>query len=493
MVQVREFRFSGSTVFTQEELQAVVAPFQELPLSLADLEEIRFRLTRFYVDQGYINSGALPAMVQTQEGVVTFNLVEGTLNDVLVHGAGRLRPSYLRDRLLRPAGTPMSTDQLQDAFQLLLQDPLFERLNGVLRPGARPGESIIDLEVTRAKPYALTFTADNHLSPSVGENRGVLAGSLMNLTGLGDQLGLTAGKSVGHTSLGGSFNLPVTSRNTSLHLQGDHKTSEVQEEPLDELGIESESQSFAVGVTHPLIQHANQTLLIGLSFSRHRVENFLLDMPFSFTSGEELGSSTSSAYRFMQEFTLRGSASVFAFRSTLSLGTGAFNATIHDDDRPDSHFFSWLAQAQYARKLPKKWGQILLRGDLQQATDSLLPQERFAVGGASTVRGFRENFLVLDEGVVCGLEYRYPLMGSSRNSFPGLLEIAPFFDLGTAWNLGTPSAPLLRSLGVSLLWNVDRRYSLELTFAQPLKDVEGEQETSLQGQGIHFSFTWHLF
>lgn len=493
VVRVREFRFVGSTVFTEAELQAVAAPFRDKAISLADLEEIRYRLTRGYVDLGYINSGALPALVRTDTGIATFTLVEGTVSEVRVQGTGRLRPSYVRDRLLHAAGPPMSTTALQEAFQLLLQDPLFERLNGVLRPGARPGESILDLEVTPAKPYALSFTADNHLSPSVGENRGVLASSLLDLTGFGDRLDLSAGQSAGNTSLAARVSLPVTSWDTTLYCQGDHKRSEVQEAPLDELDIQSKSESFEVGVTHPVLQRPAQNLLLGLSFSRHRVENFLWDTPFSFTAGEEMGRSISSAYRFMQEYTQRGSEEVLAVRSTFSLGTGAADATIHDDERPDSHFFSWLLQAQYARKLPKQWGQVVLRGDLQQTTDPLLPQERFAAGGSTSVRGYRENFLVLDEGVVCGLEYRYPLLGSSRDSFPGTLELAPFFDLGTAWNLNGQEAPMLRSLGVKLLWSVDRRFSLEVAFDEPLKEVAAEQETSLQGQGIHCSFTWHLF
>jgi hemolysin activation/secretion protein len=49
------------------------------------------------------------------------------------------------------------------------------------------------------------------------------------------------------------------------------------------------------------------------------------------------------------------------------------------------------------RRFDTRGDQYVLRNDLQLAKDPLLPLEQFTVGGASTVRGYRENQLVKDK------------------------------------------------------------------------------------------------
>ena len=69
---------------------------------------------------------------------------------------------------------------------------------------------------------------------------------------------------------------------------------------------------------------------------------------------------------------------------------------------------------------------LLARIAEQLTPDSLLPIEQFDVGGVDTVRGYRQNQLVTDNGVLSTLELHVPV---ARN--PGVLELRPFFDIGT--------------------------------------------------------------
>ena len=74
----------------------------------------------------------------------------------------------------------------------------------------------------------------------------------------------------------------------------------------------------------------------------------------------------------------------------------------------------------------------------QISADPLLSIERFAIGGRDTVRGYRENQLVRDSGVVASAELRIPLWRDSLRR--PLLELVPFMDYGTGWNDG-PEPP----------------------------------------------------
>jgi len=77
------------------------------------------------------------------------------------------------------------------------------------------------------------------------------------------------------------------------------------------------------------------------------------------------------------------------------------------------------------------WGlQALTRLDVQLASAPLLPLEQIAVGGRYSVRGYRENQLVRDNGVIGSVEARVPVV---RNvSWADVVELASFMDAGTA-------------------------------------------------------------
>jgi hemolysin activation/secretion protein len=85
-VFVREFRIHGSTVFSAAELAQVTAPYVHRVLATEDVEEVRQALTRLYVDRGYINSGAIIPDQTVTDGVITVQVIEGELTEVLVTG-----------------------------------------------------------------------------------------------------------------------------------------------------------------------------------------------------------------------------------------------------------------------------------------------------------------------------------------------------------------------------------------------------------------------
>src|SRR5437879_4727052 len=58
-VFVRQIRVTGSTVFSEQELAAVTAPYVNRSVTSEDLEALWLALTRLYINKGYINSGAI--------------------------------------------------------------------------------------------------------------------------------------------------------------------------------------------------------------------------------------------------------------------------------------------------------------------------------------------------------------------------------------------------------------------------------------------------
>ena len=126
-------------------------------------------------------------------------------------------------------------------------------------------------------------------------------------------------------------------------------------------------------------------------------------------------------------------------------------ATVNRGEIPDSQYIAWLGQVQYVRRLNADDWQLVLRGTVQLSNDPLLPLEQFSVGGIDTVRGYRENELVRDNGWATSAEVRIPLWRKADRS---ILDVAPFVDAGYGWNdLGGASSELISSAGVGLIFN----------------------------------------
>jgi len=171
-------------------------------------------------------------------------------------------------------------------------------------------------------------------------------------------------------------------------------------------------------------------LALGLALDLRRNSTFILnDIPFSFSEGPKNGRSNVTVVRFFQDWVERGASRVLAARSEFSLGIDAFDATTNNIGT-DGRFFSWLGQFQWVQQLTPKT-LLLARLTAQLTGDSLLSLEKFSVGGLDTVRGYRQNQLVTDNGVVGSFELRFPPISNYK-----AFQLAPFFDIGTALKMG---------------------------------------------------------
>lgn len=487
--------FEGNTLFPDTELDGVAAPFINRPVSMADLEELRYRLTKFYVDRGYPNSGALIKPGQkVDNGVVAYRIIEGRLKAVRVAGHEGLRPQYIRDRIWPDPDLPFNTPLLEERFRMLLQDPLIRRMNGKILPGTKPGEAVLDLDITREKPYDLQLLFNNHAPAGLGGEQGVLDGTLRNLTGFGDALALSLGHTGGTDEAAADFSIPLNSRDTRLTIGYTRGNNRVVEAPFDAIDVESEVEGGEVSLTHPIFRSLSRRFDIGLSLDVRESRSSLLGMPFSFSKGAVDGKSRVSALRLVNSFRHRQKAQALVLQSTLSLGLDAFGSTIHSG--PDSEYLSWLGQFQYARRIGERLGQVILSGSSQFASDSLLSLEQYALGGAATVRGYRENQVVRDNGYSLSLEWRIPIWeGAARKGGTMRLQAAPFVDFARGWNKGAPGrgdeGRTLSSAGIGLLWQ-GPWVNAEIFWGHGFESVPSGTDYDLQDDGIHFSISVDL-
>lgn len=491
---VRAIRITGNTVFSDEELGRIAAPYIGREVSDEDLAALRQALTLKYVHAGFINSGAVLPDQKVIDGVIEYRIVEGALSEISVTGNQRLRDNYVRDRLALGAGPPLNVVALQDQLQVMLQGPFIQRINAELLPGDQPGEARLAAKIVEGARGNFTVKLDNDLSPALGDARAVVFGQLYSPTGSGDILTGQIEHAKGYSKLFADYGIPLNSRDTTLNVFAEWERAKVIEEPLNALDIQSRARTLGFRLNHPVFRTSQQQfrLAAGIDLRQSRTE--LLGEGFSFSPGVEPdGLSKVSVLRFIQDYVRRDRSQVIALRSTFSQGIGAFDSTNMGDTVPNGKFTAWLGQFQFVRRLGNSDSQLLFRFDGQLSSQPLLPLEQFAVGGVRTVRGYRTNQLVRDQGYASSLELRVPVLRHEAGT--PLLQLAPFVDIGGAWYKGrdTPLPQRLRSAGIGLHFDPDRRIHAELYWAHGFDDkyiVNPSQ--SLQDKGWHLAVRFSL-
>ena len=493
-VFVRKITVSGSTVFSPEELAEVTAPYENRELTNEDLEALRRALTIYYINNGYVNSGAFIPDQSVVDGVIRLQIIEGELTHIEIEGNKWFGDAFLEDRLKLGAGPPVNIKPLQHRLQLLQQDERIKRVHAELRPGVTPGEGVLIVSVEEQVPFKIWLGFNNYQSPSVGAERGLLTLAHQNVTGHGDILSFTYGRSEGlKPQIDVWYSFPVTAQDTTLTLRYRKNDFYVVKRPFQDLDIESDSDIYALTLRHPFYRTLNQEFAMGLTGEHLRNKTFLLGEPFSFSLGAEAGESVVTALRFSQDWTYRTQNQVMAARSRFSLGIDALDATDRRSGIPDGQFFAWLGQFQLARELGSRGIQLLFRADVQLSDDPLLSLEQIGVGGRYSVRGYRENLLVRDQAIIASLESRLPLLRNKR--WAEYLQLVPFIDYGRARNrdLPTPSPKSISSIGMGLRWGaalmrspVEIRIQSEIYWGYALRDVDITGEYDPQDDGIHF-------
>jgi hemolysin activation/secretion protein len=501
-ITVERFEFVGNTAFTQEQLAEVTKPFTNRPISFSELLQARSAVTKIYVDNGYVTSGAFIPPQAIEDGVVTIEIVEGDIEAINVEVTGRLQPGYVRDRIALATEKPLNVNRLLEALQLLQLNPVIGTISAELSAGTRPGTSILDVNVEAANTFSAQALLDNGRVPEVGSFRRGVEFAEASLFEWGDTIRGAYRNTDGSDDFDFDYTLPVNARNGAIKLGYRSVSSDIiSPEIFEVLDIESEYERFAVSFRQPIIETPTQELALGVAFDHQdsqTVIGLLDDQPLVTSGTNNEGETRVSSLRFFQEWTQRSEREVFAARSEFSFGldwfdsTNSFDADINPQ-APETRYFAWRGQAQWVRLLAPDT-LFVARTDLQLSDTHLVSLEQFALGGLGSVEGYRQNQVLTDNGIFAGVEVRLPVINSEQIE-GALVQIIPFVNFGTGWNnggLSNPDPQTLVSVGLGLQWQQSDFFSARIDWGIPLVDVDNDGNT-WQEDGIHFSVIFKPF
>ena len=505
------YNHTNPGMYSDEELLALDPQLSEKitqgeAITLADVCNLVELITTHYVTDGYYTSRAfIPQQRIDQKQTITISILEGILyeSDIKILGLNRLPESYIRDRIALGIheNQLFRYQNIEDQLQLLQGDPLIRSISAAVgyrdADNPRPPRMELIITVEEQRPISGSIEINNYGSESVGSERFTTELTYNNISGVGDALtgSWTQGWEGGMGIYRMAYRAPLNPQGGTLRLQTTIDRTKVIQDPFADFNIQGAGESYEVSIRQPLMRTPRQEFALAMGYSFLRNQTFIQEQGLAFNRGPNAtGTSRLGVFRFSQDFVRRNNTGVLALKSQLNWGNSFLDATVNSNNDPDSEFLSWLLQAQRVQRLDSL-NVLLSRLDLQLANDGLMNPEQFLIGGAQSVRGYRQNLRSADNGVYFSLENRMQAVKDQAGR--SLLQVAPFVDLGYVWNSVnntnlSQNNRFLSGLGVGFLWSPHTDLNFRLDYGYALTDLSPDDRGSdaLQSQGIHFNVNY---
>ena len=433
---------------------------QELQGRCLGPEEIGFLLrkaTNYYIERGFVTTRVYIPPQDLNDGSFELRVVPGYIENIEFKDKNGYRsqiftafPTLIGQRL-----------NLRHAEQGLEQINRLQSSNArmSLLPGKNAGASRILIDNQDTKIWSLSLGLSNSGSKATGEASANSSLTLDNLLLLNDSLSLSGSKNVQ-----GAANPENSNRSFTLQwsLPFGYWTFSYfrsQSEYLSIIGRQLKVRYLGNSLTEDLSlersiyrSRAAKTVF-STSIRRTRSENFLEDELLRHSSGKNSSNEINLSH---SHYTSLGSLRINA----------GYRFGIHDPESKEITFSSdqtgddlnW-SKIEFGLNyslpftLAEQYFSFQSSYQQQDTKDILHPNEEFSIGGAYTVRGFKEQILSADKGFYSRNELHWYISGSAGESqaseFWGSPSLFIAYDLGlNASNTRSPSVGSLRGAAI---------------------------------------------
>lgn len=452
-----------SQVLSQAEIASVTDKYVGHEVSLQKLNTLVSELNKLYEDKGYLTCRAVLSPQTIKEGIVHINLVEGRTGQLIMDGNKSTNSRYIQNRL------HLHKDRIDNVHELNKDLLRFNSTNDVqLRIFMQAGEEAgtTDYVITAYEPRQHNFTVytDNAGSDSSGLWRAGMFYTNKSLTGNRDTLMVSGIFSEGTKSGSFAYNTPVGRSGTKLGVQYSANSVHIIDGDLEPMNVRGNSNSYGVSLTQPLIVTEHLKSDVALEYSRQSSKTDFL--------GIHWVDDTISGYTASFSMMNYGKSSVIFQKHGYRIGDWE---NIDGQNKDFGKYqFNGLYQKVYSG------GQMLTgRLDGQWSSTSYLPSaEQFYIGGAYSVRGYKESLLGGDHGVAVSLEYSVPIAKA--------VSAFTFIDYGSVYGDSAFEDHILMSTGIGVKATLAQNFYSSLTLGVPLRrELNGSEAGKTR---LHFMF-----
>lgn len=512
-VVIKEVNVTGNTKVKDKSLKKITAPYEGKQTTFTELQtDVVNKITDTYKKKGYVTSYAQLPPQTIKEGKLEVAVQEGKVTKLVFQEDAWFKDRAIKPRMLTDVGNVFQLNDLVKDIRRLNENPELT-LAATLEDGEQPGETIVILRNLEESSFPLHIGpyVDNLGRKEIGQLRAGVNVTHNNLLGFGDELFTTHAWSRDSYSNFHGYEIPVGEHGTAL---GVNQGFSVFDFEADGARFEGNSNVVNTYIRQELFRNATVVADTELGFA---VKNSKLDFN-GFPNSEDKLRVITQAFN-VEENDNYGRTFV---RSEIAGGVDMFGATIGSFEEfnreavpsrfgAGSQFTRYTISASRAQRLlGPTYG--IFRAIGQVSPDPLTSIEQFQIGGAQTVRGYREGRFIGDNGFVVSAEVHAPLrflpdswaLPQFNYRLKDNLELVGFVEGGGVFdnNVGVAGSPGVNAqagfvdanawalgAGVGLRANLNEYFSLRLDVGFPLFNAFPDT----QAARVHFGLESRVF
>ena len=466
--KLNDLRLNGVKALTNEELRGITAPYIGRDVTLGDLEGLAQAITARYKERGYFLAQAVVPVQTVRDGIVEISVIEGRLGKVEVTVApdAPLGEARVRGFLaaLQP-GEAVSAPAYERSM-LLLSDQPGVKVSSALQEGTQPGTTDLSVEVAAAPRWAFAAEADNHGTKESGRYRVGGTARWLSPFGIGDNLDMRLMVSNSNALQFGrvAYEAPIGTSGLRAGVGLARVNYELGGQFVD-LEAQGRADVLDFSLNYPLIRQRQQNLFLRLGVDMKDLTDELRGVGFTAkkrVQGFGLG------WTWERRDDLLGGG-YWASSGTLYHG----DLSIRDPEsyqadqgigghRTEGGFTKLSFQLSRLQAIVPRHSLYLSVGG-QWASKNLDASEKLALGGARAVRAYPSGELLVDQGLIGTVEWRW--------SFNDELTPFVFYDAARGKIVRHPTpfdgenTHSLRGYGIGVSWARPGNFSINATIA----------------------------
>lgn len=468
-VVVQRFEFVGNSQLTAEELQAAVARFVGVPLTIEQMFDVADAATAAYRARGFGLATVVVPAQRIDGGTVRLEVIEGLIAAVMFEGD----TGYSAKKLARfvpevAPGRVYLSDDVERAVLRLNDLPGLEA-RAVVQPGASYGTSDLLFKVVE-DPSAFTLSVDDHGRDAIGRERLVFDAVFNNVSGDGDELrlGLVHAEAGLLEYANVTYGMPLNFEGDRVAFTVNYADYAVDDPAFALLGVTGDNLNARIDLTLPLARSRYDNLVLLGGFAYAATETQLATLG-TFASTDlvwgEVGLFWNRVFEDLSSLTLT---------TTLASNLRSQEPLPTDPDGIDSAAMKARLSfdATHSWQFRPGWA-LLSRLDGVYSPEPLPDIQRFSVGGPYTVRGYESSEARGDYGyhLAFALQKGFRAFGASHG-------LSVFVEGATVWThdyaIGAVPVPAtdlsLYDAGIALDLNPQGRWGATLQYAVPIDD-----------------------
>jgi hemolysin activation/secretion protein len=398
---IRRIELKGADSLSAADRKQLIGPYQGHCLGTTQLNEILKVITNHYIDKGLVTTRAYVPQQDLSHGLLQVLVVEGKLENLRSDDDSGLSN---REVVMTFPGREGQIVNLREIEQMVDQ---INRLPSnaaqmELVPGQQVGGSDVVVKNTPQKPWRATLSRNNDGQRSTGEQQWNAGVEWDSPLGLADQLVLRGGHDAlsdhQQASRNGllAYSLPWGWWTFSYsYSESEYRSvAKAQGISFQQTGDSQNHQLRAERVVH---RDALSKTSLNAGLAYLRTNNYIEDSKLA------LSSNRLTEAQFGINHGRRVGSAFVNVDLGLQQGAGALDAQGNSHPgpgEPDARYRKYTGTLSYLQPF-QLWGEQLAFTSLatgQRSEDVLYSPQRMSLGGSSSVRGYKDQFLSGDSG-----------------------------------------------------------------------------------------------